>query len=99
MLIKAGTVITLEQGEYSDFRYAGPFGALKDIDTQILVAKFRSKTRRKNIYDDLVDGFIAWLARNRYIEDRDCTRVFLGSHGDLWPTDYVSTAEDIRPRW
>lgn len=32
MLIKEGTVICLETGEYSDYSFHGPFRALRDFD-------------------------------------------------------------------
>lgn len=76
-MYKAGSLITLETGEYSDFGYEGPYRVLRDIDVQAVVTEF--KEARGHGVGMGETAFIAWLSRAGYIEDIDCARWYLGS--------------------
>jgi hypothetical protein len=87
-MFKQGQILTLEQGEYSDFQYAGPFRVLRDLDIQSVVDRFQSTVGR----DKYPNAFIAWLATEGYIEDVGGSRWDLGSF-NLEPEGYETTAE------
>lgn len=96
-MYKAGSLITLETGEYSDFGYAGPFRVLRDIDIQAVVTEF--KDARGHGVGAGEQAFIAWLSAAGYIEDVDCARWYLGApyppHRPFIPHGYRMTPEAI----
>ena len=96
-MFKQGQILTLEQGEYSDFQYAGPFRVLRDLDVQSVVDRFQSTVGR----NEKVNAFIAWLATEGYIEDVDARRWHLGYY-NLNPDGYQNPPEQqawCEARW
>jgi hypothetical protein len=82
MIIKTGTVLTLENGEYSDFCYEGPFTVLKDFDQRAACEEFVKPYDKDKLRWMGGAEFIAWLAREGYIEDTpQNVRWFLGGCG------------------
>ena len=73
MLIKRGTILTLESGEYSDSAWHGPFNVLREFDQENVRDLFLGQWA--NQHPELawnraeILEFIAWLHRNGYIED------------------------------
>jgi hypothetical protein len=84
-VIKQGTILTFEHGEYSDRGWDGPFTVLKDVDQaevrDVFLGEWRATPHedweRASEYD-----FIGWLSRTGYIEDVPNQRSwFIGSYG------------------
>lgn len=96
-MYKAGSLITLETGEYSDFTYEGPFRVLRDIDVQAVVTEF--KEARGHSIGAGETAFIAWLSESGYIEDVACARWYLGAsyppRRPFAPEGYQMTAEAV----
>lgn len=92
MIIKAGTVITLERGSYSDQVYDGPFFVQKDIDQEAVVKAFKEQWTPRLIksqwseYNHVrnkpyPEDFIAWLTTQGFIEDaKFAHRWYLGDY-------------------
>jgi hypothetical protein len=88
MRIKAGTVLTLETGEYSDYSFTGPFQVLKEFDQAEVVLAYSATWKPKEEWEDTpdCDGFIGWLASSGYIRDLDNVMSWhVGSYGRLEP--------------
>lgn len=76
-IIKAGTILTLEHGEYSDWSYEGPFRVVHDFDQQMAADAFKAANKSTWSWD-----FAEWLSREGYVEDvPDGFRWYLGSYG------------------
>lgn len=80
--IKAGTLLTISTGEWSDYNVHGVFRVLKDI-TQDDYDAFRVEDE----YCD-VANVLARMATSGYIEDVPSTELHLGSYGELEPKIY-----------
>lgn len=89
MIIKAGTIIILEWGVYSDRVAEGPFIVLKDFDQAEASAAFEKAWRNGDTEREFYDvddpprpsTFPAWMARRGYIEDvSNSHRWFLGEY-------------------
>lgn len=81
--IKAGTLLTISTGCYSDYNVHGVFRVLKDI-TQEDYESFRVED---DSYCDL-DDVLAKMATLGYIEDVESTELHLGLYGELEPEIY-----------
>lgn len=85
MRIKAGTVLVTTSGEYSDYRYNGPFRVLRDFDQAEVAETFRDEWRStpRDEWDRPSEhDFVAWACANGFIEDLDNTwEWYLGSYG------------------
>lgn len=82
--MKAGDLMILSNGEYSDYSFSGPFRCVKNFEFPP-TARAHADSFEQNEYDNQPDpsSFIAWLALNGYIEDVACTEIYLGSYGPL----------------
>lgn len=85
MIIAAETCLILEEGEYSDKSWSGPFRVLKDMDQAALAQEFRDQwSPAAGNWRDYpsVGEFIAWLSTNKFIEDIDnAWSWYLGIYG------------------
>jgi hypothetical protein len=83
-LFKAGELLLLESGEYSDKSWAGPFRVLKDFD--IREAAGEVKAAYKPDYDGDEPGTTnlrEWLFTNGFLEDVECRSIHIGSYGRI----------------
>lgn len=96
---KAGQLLMLETGEYSDKNWVGPFRVTKDCDLRALCEEWCGVSPPVNEYDDdlsdfvieqdggpfynLLDAFISWLSRSGYFEEIDCTSIHIGDYGRI----------------
>jgi hypothetical protein len=72
MKIKAGTILVITHGEYSDYGYSGPFHVLKDFDQAEIAEEFRNawKALPHDKWDRASESdFMNWANREGYIED------------------------------
>jgi hypothetical protein len=82
--MKAGKLLILDEGEYSDRSSLGPFRVLKDFD--VAEAIMHTKAGFKPQYDwQEADpsALVKWLHENGYIEDVDCQWCHVGGYGRL----------------
>ena len=82
--IKAGTLLTISTGEYSDYNVHGVFRVLKDI-TQDDYDAFRVEDG--DAYCD-ISVTLAKMVTSGYIEDVPSTELHLGAYGELDPEIY-----------
>ena len=98
MKINKGEIITLSEGEYSDYCVNGVFKVLKDFDTED-VKQLLAIHHGAESFEQLIDidwqhdkkmwmfeprkAYIGYLNSNGYIEDVDYREIHLGSYGDL----------------
>ena len=83
---KAGELLILETGEYSDKSWSGPFKVLKDFDIREAAAQYKSEFKPdENSYSDEPSPyeFRDWLSKTGLIEDVDCRSVHIGSYGSV----------------
>lgn len=83
-LFKAGELVILETGEYSDSSWHGPFRSLKDFDMRDAADEFRSGFKKEDEWDRPGPyEFIAWLSGAGYLEQLDAHSLHVGSYGDV----------------
>lgn len=83
MLIKQGTTLILEHGEYSDYSFDGPFTVLKGFDQAAVSEEFKAqwKPQYGEDWEEPQEGeFIGWMIAQRYIEAMECHRWHIGSY-------------------
>lgn len=89
-ILRAGTLLILEHGEYSDFNYDAPLRLLKDFTKRELIDSFSKEWEQKD-YDSAFSfpnywDFAAWLVRSGRAEAAEnVTTWHLGSYGDFQP--------------
>lgn len=87
--MKAGELLILSHGEYSDYSYSGPFRVLKDFDPKEQADECREYWRQlpesERCWQEGPDSsnYIAFLHARGFIEDVDCTEIHVGSYGRL----------------
>jgi hypothetical protein len=70
MIIQAGTILTFEDGEYSEFSYNGPFRVVKDFDQKKVVNDYIKLFKPEYLQDKPdVERFLNYLSVNDYIVD------------------------------
>lgn len=84
MKINAGTTLIVEHGEYSDFRYEGPFTVLKSFDQARISKYFKTWWKKQETREEWEEpsalDFCGWLVAAHYIEAADCHVWFVGSY-------------------
>ena len=83
---KAGELVILENGEYSDRSWSGPFRVLKDFDMVELAEQLKATFQPEQDHYSSEPGpydFIQWLSAEGYLQDVECRRVHVGSYGQL----------------
>lgn len=90
MLIKAGTILVMETGEYSDYTFTGPFRVLRDFDQGGAAEQHKAQWMPEpdGWRDEPdTDSFIGWLNREGFIEEIDgVVSWHIGSYGRLEPS-------------
>jgi len=88
MTIPKGSLLTITSGVYSDYSVRGVFRALKDIDGDALRGVWlRNHPEQAEEYRFKEDDFLAWLAREGYIEDVPSWEFHLSSYSsssEMW---------------
>lgn len=94
---KAGELLIIEQGEFSDQSWHGPFRVLKDFSLNDTCEEWCGHRPPINLHDidwePLLDpdlgfrvdhyNFLAWLSQNGYIEDLDARVIHLGCYDKI----------------
>ena len=69
-MIEKGTILTLEEGEYSDKQWHGPFKVLVNFNRQEQLDAFYAQWKPKDFKrGPMPDVFIAWLTKTGKIRD------------------------------
>lgn len=76
--IPAGAILSITNGEYSTYYIQGVFRALKEIDTDAVLAKWREKHPNGSVAID-ESSLLAWLSREGFIEAVDSWEWNIGS--------------------
>lgn len=77
--IPKGALLTVSAGCYSDYRVAGVFRALKEIDTATLIAEWlKAHPEQEKRYSFEEYKFLADLAKRGFLEDVECWELHLG---------------------
>ena len=78
-----GDIITVTEGEYSDYSIVAHMRALKDFNVDVVGWEYLKThpLEREDGFDKL--GFLAWLARMGFVVDVDqgVVEVWLGDYG------------------
>lgn len=85
--LEPGDLLMIAAGEYSDLHYTGPFRVVKamnraDVSARY-VAEFKPDPARPLRRGPDPRDFIAWLAREGYIEDIPSAEWHVGSYGEF----------------
>ena len=81
---KAGTILMLESGEYSDFGYEGGFVTLAELNLAEAIELFKSEYQSKDEWDTPdPSGFCAWLVTTQRCAPLDYQTAHIGSYGRL----------------
>lgn len=84
MIYEPGTILLLEEGEYSDFGYCAQMVTLCRLDIKDAVDKYREQYKPKNEWDrPNPDGFAAWLCATQQCAGLNCQTLHIGSYGEL----------------
>lgn len=88
-ILKAGTLLITESGEYSDRDWSGPVRLLRDFSKQNLADDYRKEwVKDPNDYYDQPnpDGFMPWLVKSGRAEHVDNVHVWhVGSYSEFEP--------------
>lgn len=79
--MKAGELLILETGEYSDYTFHGPFRVQCDFDLRDQIERFLD-TQEDRDWCSHYD-FIAFLSKDGFIQDVECEHIHIGSYGRL----------------
>jgi hypothetical protein len=89
-MLKSGTLLIIEEGEYSDRTWDGPVRLLCDYTKQQLADDFKLEWRKED-YDDWSDkpspsDFVPWLIKTKRAEAVDNVHSWhIGSYGEFEP--------------
>lgn len=87
-----GTIVIMEEGEYSDFGICGHLVMLQSVDIRAAAKKFRIEARdehharvgedeyRLSRIETAPAGFVAWLCKNQMCAQLECQTLHLGSY-------------------
>lgn len=87
-VLKAGTLLIVETGEYSDSSWQGPVRMLKDATKGELADGYRSTWKPEDEWDKGPDpyDFLGWLIKEGWAEDiNDVHSWHVGSYGRFEP--------------
>jgi len=73
IILRAGTLLIIETGEYSDRQWHQPVRMLKLMNKTEVAELYRSTFKRDEDgdIDQDPDGFLPWLIKERYVEAVD----------------------------
>lgn len=85
--LKAGTLLVIELGEYSDYTYDGPVRVVRDFVKADVVEAYRAAPPANDWSGPAEPGeFLAWLIKEGYVEALDDVHSWhVGSYGDFQP--------------
>lgn len=83
---KAGELLIIEMGEYSDKSWSGPYRVVKDFDIVELAEQLKATFKpAEHAYSDEPGpyDFRDWLSAEGFIQDVECRSVHIGAYGTL----------------
>ena len=87
-VLKKGTLLIIETGEYSDRRWNGPVRMLGDFMKADLAERFKAGWKPKKEWEDKPssEDFLPWLIEQKLVEHVDDVESWhVGSYGDFEP--------------
>lgn len=87
MNIKAGQIVVVTDGEYSDYCLRGAIRALRDFDVKEAESEFLRQLDTNEDHLRLGEMWLAWLIRRGFVEpaDSEIVELYVGSYGQLKP--------------
>lgn len=80
----AGTILLMEEGEYSDFGYCAHLVTLKECDIPALVEQFKDQHKAADEWGEPGPSeFCAWLVSTQACAPLECQTLHIGSYGRL----------------
>lgn len=87
--LKAGSLLIIETGEYSDKNWLGPVRVLRDFTKQEVADKYKKQHRVPDDEDWKTEpdphDFLPWLVKRKYVEHVDADSWHVGSYGQFEP--------------
>lgn len=87
-VLKKGTILIIETGEYSDRNWNGPVRLLESFTKEELADAFRREWKPKNKWEDKPEpgDFLPWLIETKRAEDVEGVHSWhVGSYGEFEP--------------
>lgn len=79
-----GTILLLEEGEYSDFGYVAHLVTLQDLDVREAIDRFKEQYEAEDSWDTpRPSSFVAWLIATQQCAPLVCQTLHIGSYGAL----------------
>lgn len=79
-----GTILLLEEGEYSDFGYVAQLVTLQELDLRQVMDEFKAQYQPDDKWDYLApSNFVAWLCSTQRCAQLECQTAHIGSYGEL----------------
>jgi hypothetical protein len=83
---KAGALILVTEGQYSDQSTHGLFRALRDFTAKEAVAEFlKANPQKTGRYGFTLDAITPSLVANGYVEELDYSELWLGGYSTINP--------------
>lgn len=84
LIYPKGTVLLLEEGEYSDRSYCGHLVTVRDLNLREAGASYAEQYKAEDEYDRPdPSGFVAWLVAEQFAMPLDHSEAHIGSYGRL----------------
>ena len=81
---RAGTILLLERGEYSDFGYEAQLVTLCELDLRQAIEDYKEQHKTKDEWDTPdPSGFAGWLCSTQKCAQLNCETAHIGSYGTL----------------
>lgn len=88
-ICKAGTLLMVDSGEYSDYGVTGFFVVLKDFNPMKELEEYKSSNKIDDYFYDNTDKYFGSLVSKGYLVDINYANLYLGAYGDLESIKYT----------
>lgn len=88
-ICKAGTLLMVDRGEYSDYSVTGFFVVLKDFDPMKELGEYKSSKKISDHFYDNSDKYFGSLISKEYLVDINYANLYLGGYGELESVSYT----------
>ena len=81
---RPGTILLLEEGEYSDFGYCAQLVTLVELNLREAMEEYKQQFVAKDEWDQAdPSGFVGWLCSTQRCAHLECQTAHIGSYGRL----------------
>jgi len=83
-IYQPGTILLLEQGEYSDFGYCAQLVTLTQLDLRKAIEEYKAQYKPEGDWDTPdQSGFAGWLCSTQQCAGLNCQTAHIGGYSDL----------------